>query len=739
MIASDSTPPRYQIGRFDRIVLPDGKSYTCPRSVPGGYILVQEGTDLAQNVDLATFEKLRHNPNFQHVRDYYDLGHVEARARSGVASLLDLPRDEMIWVLYKEAWALALEDAYASGETKLIDPEIEAIIPTLKARVYAQQIFETYPTLLSEIDGALSQKIRSPKRKYFRTTIEGFVPKTRTLRGWHRVYVTCGCLTQALRDRYRFCGNHLRRKHPAVLDLMYKYVNDYLSTNRPPQEKCYEAFKSALKRAAIKPRPGDSAETLTVGASTFYAAIRAIPKFERLCARYNLQVALRRCKMVSRSFGAIRIGELVQMDEWRVSAVTLYTAAGLWAHMSRAQRRAVERKRLWLSVIIDVATRCILAMRFSETLTPEASLLTLRMMFEDKSMIARAAGCRSPWAYFTKPTGLRHDTGSHLTAARFRLGVADLQIIDVCPPAGIPELRPHIERLFGSMRTDLLSYVSGQTFANVIDKGDYDPVKLASLTEEQLHEIFVLWVVDVYHNSPHPGLQGQTPAKRWHDLERAYGRGAPPPSVHDLRAACGVTIQRTLNNHGVRVLGLHYVSPALGKHFMDHTETEVDVRVDQSDLGWVSVRIDGRWEHARCRTSGFRGVSIASWTRALSEVRQRYADEAKEDQAIVDAARNLIQQRADDANDVAGLTGIIADRELIERAERDYVRSLAVASDEDAPEPDELMSGGITIEGPDAELSPTEAPLDLDIEADDTEADDEESPSSSTAWRVHRS
>jgi len=729
-----TTPPRYEIGRYDRITLADGKTYTSPRSVPDGYILVQEGTDLAQTVDFATFEKLRQAPTFRHDRDYHDLDHVEARARSGIDSLLDLPRAEMVWVLYKEAWTLALEDAYAAGETKMVDTDIAAILPTLKTRVYQQKIFENAPTILTEVEGVLAKNACKFKSRYFDTHIKGFVPKVRTLRKWHRDYVTCGLLATALRDRYRLCGNNLRRKHPAVLDLMYKHVRSYISKKRPTQRACYENFCRELKKADIKPRRVDRSDALTVSSTSFFAAIRAIPEFERRVGRYGLKAALRRFKMVSRSFGVARIGELVQMDEWRVSAVTLYTESGLWKLMSPAQRRKVERQRLWLSVIIDVASRCILAMRLSETLTTEVSLLTLRMMFQDKSAIAEAAGCRAPWPYYTKPTGLRHDTGPHLTTSRFRLGVADLQIIDVCPPAGIPELRPHIERLFGSMRTELLGYVSGQTFANVIDKGDYDPAKEASLTLDQLQDLLVLWVVDVYHHKPHEGLGGQTPAKRWRDLERAYTRGAPPPSTHELRAACGVTIQRTLNKHGVRILGLHYVSPALGEHFLTHAEIEVDVRVDQCDLGWVSVLIDGRWEHAQCRTSGFRGVSMETWQRTLRDLRVRYKEEAREDQAIADEALDLIQRRTSAADDIAGLTGIIADTDFIERAERDYVRGIAVASDEDASAPDNLRSGGIAIQGPAAKIAVVPPPLDLDPDLD-AESD---ITLPTNAWPVHR-
>ncbi|MBL7405601.1 hypothetical protein INQ30_25000, partial [Escherichia coli] len=103
MTQLERTIPRYELGRYDQIILPDGLAYTCPRSLPDHYVLVQVGSNLAQEITFAEFEAFRRSPKFQHNRDYYSLGHVEARARSGVASVLDLPRDELAVVLFREA------------------------------------------------------------------------------------------------------------------------------------------------------------------------------------------------------------------------------------------------------------------------------------------------------------------------------------------------------------------------------------------------------------------------------------------------------------------------------------------------------------------------------------------------------------------------------------------------------------------------------------------------------------
>ncbi len=89
--------------------------------------------------------------------------------------------------------------------------------------------------------------------------------------------------------------------------------------------------------------------------------------------------------------------------------------------------------------------------------------------------------------------------------------LADLGIIFVAPQVGQPNKRATVERSFGTTRTQFLPHFSGQTFANVGDKGDYDPGKNASLFVDELAPALVLYDVDVYHNSPHEGLYGETP------------------------------------------------------------------------------------------------------------------------------------------------------------------------------------------------------------------------------------
>ncbi len=91
------------------------------------------------------------------------------------------------------------------------------------------------------------------------------------------------------------------------------------------------------------------------------------------------------------------------------------------------------------------------------------------------------------------------------------------------PPAGLPALRGRIERFFKTAGMQALCPYTGRTFESIAAKGDYDPVARVSLTLPELCDVITRWVLDIYHNSPHIGLKGETPANCWKRLVKAYG------------------------------------------------------------------------------------------------------------------------------------------------------------------------------------------------------------------------
>jgi hypothetical protein len=88
-------------------------------------------------------------------------------------------------------------------------------------------------------------------------------------------------------------------------------------------------------------------------------------------------------------------------------------------------------------------------------------------------------------------------------------------------------------------------------------------------------QAYVRHVLDVYHNRPHAGLGGETPADAWDRLVSEYGV-SPLPGRDTVRAVFGTEVKRVVGPHGVRVFGLHYQSRDLQ---VWHRETKAALAV----------------------------------------------------------------------------------------------------------------------------------------------------------------
>ncbi|MEE9452996.1 MAG: Mu transposase C-terminal domain-containing protein [Paracoccaceae bacterium] len=167
------------------------------------------------------------------------------------------------------------------------------------------------------------------------------------------------------------------------------------------------------------------------------------------------------------------------------------------------------------------------------------------------------------------------------------------------PPAGAPTLRSTIERLFRTFGLKLMPLLAGRTYGNPKERRDYDSKHWASLSDDELIQVLILFVVDVYHNQPHEGLFGETPANCWVRLSKEYGV-TPPPDGHVRRAVFGTRQTRELRGNGVRMFGIDYTCQALRAHFIHGHDRTLELRVDERDLGWISVKVGKKMVSGHC-------------------------------------------------------------------------------------------------------------------------------------------
>jgi putative transposase len=308
-------------------------------------------------------------------------------------------------------------------------------------------------------------------------------------------------------------------------------------------------------------------------------------------------------------------------------------------------------------------------MKVAAGVSAELAIETLEMVVTPKRRYADAVGAGSEWEHHGSPECIVHDQGAAFMSGIFRRAIIDLGCDPDAPPAGLAWLRGTIERAFRTVEGQALAPFTGRSFGSIDAKGDYDPASRASLTIEELCQVLVRWVVDVYHNTPHAGLGGETPNNAWSRLVSKFGI-IPAPDRHVRRAIFGTDLMRTVTARGVRCLGLFYNCVELQAHRRHHGDADMEVKLDPSDLGHVSVRLGAGWVAVPCMRSGFDDVPTDIWLAASTDLRRRYLADAKLTDAIVAAAIRDAWEMARKAQLRSGIMATRPSQEQLDAVER---------------------------------------------------------------------
>ncbi|MFN3312483.1 MAG: Mu transposase C-terminal domain-containing protein [Hyphomonas sp.] len=424
--------------------------------------------------------------------------------------------------------------------------------------------------------------------------------------------------------------------------LLAECVSAYLDRNEPSQQDIVnhvdDRFKlvNAGRAEAGKPRlPVPSARTVR-------RRIAALDPFEVVAQRKGIEAARRKFGFYEEGLSADYPLQRIEMDEWQIDLATLLGDSGALDGLPPEDRAKFEVGRRWIYVAIDCATRCVLGFRIVATPNAQDAIRTLNLIIQDKTPIALAAGCVSQWDQSGGIGVLVTDQGSAFAAEIFRMAVADLGATYEAPPAGVPKLRARIERIFRTFGQQLAPMLIGRTFSNPTERGDYPSEQWAALTDDELAEIFTLFIADIYHNTPHAGLKGETPANAWKRLSIEQGV-TPPPDANQRRAVFGIPLSRKLDRHGVRVFGVNYTCPMLQEALLRGAGGEISIRVDPEDLTHVSICLGHEWHSAQAVSQAVHGLSLGEWQTIVRDLRTRFKEQASLSEDTIREARRKIR------------------------------------------------------------------------------------------------
>jgi putative transposase len=344
----------------------------------------------------------------------------------------------------------------------------------------------------------------------------------------------------------------------------------YLKLERPSIAHLMEQIRKVCRERKL-PVPSRGLVTRRVD---------AIPNYERERRRKGARAAAQRYVARPGNLSAERPLQIVQID---------HTLADVMLVSDDDERTVLQRP--WVTVAIDVCTRCILGIYVSFDAPSSTSVaLCLEHVMLPKDTWLAQLGVDANWPMYGRPELLLLDNGKDFHGEALRRGCDEFLIALQYRPVLQPHYGAHIERLIGTLmkRVHLLP---GTTFSNIKERGDYDSAGKAIMTLRE----FRAWLIDQitrwYHARGHAGLNDTAPLRAWESAWMSKGEKRVPPvvgSALELRAAFFPVEWRPVSTTGIALWKIRYWAECL--HPYVGSKEKLCVRYDPRDVSKILVR-----------------------------------------------------------------------------------------------------------------------------------------------------
>jgi putative transposase len=480
---------------------------------------------------------------------------------------------------------------------------------------------------LLEREGSMAERLKSA------ANVLGVSPRTvRRLVGQYRVSSQTSSLI------FKPPGpHHIRRRLGTTRERIVDEAIEthYLIRPKPPMEEAYRRVVYRCRELGVSPPARNSVLRRIRALDARYAARK----------RLGCKAAQAIAESTPGMLEARDALELIQMD---------HTLADVIIVDSR-HRRPIGRP--WLSLAIDVATRCVLGAHVAiEAPSALAVALCIEHACLPKDRPHNLLQSHAPWPMYGIPKQILVDNGAEFHGAALKRGCLEYGVTLLHRPVARPHFGGHIERLIGTMMGKV-HLLPGTTDASPAARGGYDSEATAVLTLPE----FARWLsleIGQYHHHEHRML-GTTPARAWTESLATGVTPVIPANPEAFLISFLPVTRRRLQRDGLHFERLRYWSDVLP--VIAQPREPLIFRYDPRDIS--RLHVIGKDHH-------YHTVCYANVTRppiSLEEVRHAYATLRARGDARVDESR-IFEFRARQAELLSAATS--ATKAARRRAER---------------------------------------------------------------------
>ncbi len=224
--------------------------------------------------------------------------------------------------------------------------------------------------------------------------------------------------------------------------------------------------------------------------------------------------------------------------------------------------------RPYLTLALDIYSRMVAGFYLSLQAPGYFSVSQcLYNAFLPKDEFLKQQGVDGEWEIYGIPSKYAVDNGKDLIGLDMQRVCDEFGMTMTRRPVGRPQFGAHIERVLGTINKEIHN-LPGTTFSNVAEKAEYDSIKNATLTLDEITKWLTEFIVNVYHKRVHHGI-GMTPKQKYYigifGDDDNPGTGIPPivEDKESIRITLLPTFHRTVQKDGLTLDGITYYSDVL--------------------------------------------------------------------------------------------------------------------------------------------------------------------------------
>jgi len=364
---------------------------------------------------------------------------------------------------------------------------------------------------------------------------------------------------------------------PELEDLLLDVLNTiYFRPESVPLTQVYEEFIRRTREYNNDKLP--SAQLKHISESTVRRYIEKLDPYQVEVKKNGRHAAE---KKFSKAVGQLTVSNI--LDRWEID----HTALDVMA-VDPVTGRMIGRP--FLTVVLDRYSRMIMGfwLHFAAPNT-ESVLQVIEIAISPKaSWLAKSPKVISEWPARGLPLRIVPDNAAEFHADNLVNAFTEMGIEIMFPRSRGPQMKGAVERFFRTLNMGLIHTLPGTTFSNVKERGDYIPEKHACLTLQALESALIKWIVDIYHQTPHKGLDSKTPMAVWKAMEPSRVIQMPA-DLDALETALSHRKLSTIQAYGIQLSNNFYHSDELASlRIRLGEEKKVQIRY-RDELGHIWV------------------------------------------------------------------------------------------------------------------------------------------------------